>query len=261
MPRTQRITRFRPRRLGIAVVVAALPLVVLAVMTRPRDTVAAGMINDVNVVTMTSAQCLQCHVPDANFSHPSQITPQMAVPESMPLEGGQVTCITCHDNTLAGHANNRRAAKPGPLLRTTENPTIVFCAQCHTESVTVSRSSMHPGAMARAHERFTLGGHALVGEDNSRNCLSCHDGSIAMDVSGNSMTGARGPASHGTGMLYPAAGNAMLGLKSRAKLEAALRLPADRVACITCHSLYSHEKKLIVKSNANSALCMSCHEQ
>lgn len=261
MPTSQRITRIRPRRLGIALVVAVLPLVVLAGITRPRDTVAAGMINDVNVVEMTSAQCLQCHVPDANFSHPSQVVPQMTVPASMPLEGGKVTCITCHDNTMAGHASNRRAVKPGPLLRTTENATGAFCNECHTDSRTISRASMHPGAVSRAHERFTLGGHALVGQDDSRNCLSCHDGSIATDVSGKSMTGARNVASHGTGTSYPGGGNAALGLKPRPRLEAALRLPADRVACITCHSMYSHEKKLVVKSNANSALCLSCHEQ
>src|ERR1035437_4380971 len=53
---------------------------------------------------MTGAQCASCHQVDAGFTHPVDQIPSMQVPKGLPLEGGRVTCITCHDNSMTAHS-------------------------------------------------------------------------------------------------------------------------------------------------------------
>ncbi|MBL4701171.1 MAG: hypothetical protein JKX85_07925, partial [Phycisphaeraceae bacterium] len=103
-------------------------------------------------------------------------------------------------------------------------------------------------------------------------CLSCHDGSIASDVSGGGMgigrgfgaSGNRG-GEHPIGMTYPTTGNKVVSTGSQIafalpmSLDQRIQLVDGKVSCISCHSPYSKENNLLVMSNDRSKLCLSCH--
>ncbi len=105
-------------------------------------------------------------------------------------------------------------------------------------------------------------------------CLSCHDGSTAVDAYGGmggdvtipqrASIGARGNLStdHPVGVAYPVHDKYF---RSKAEVEAKgdVVLPGGRVECLSCHDVhnrYGHEK-LLVKTNERSALCLSCHRK
>jgi len=109
-------------------------------------------------------------------------------------------------------------------------------------------------------------------------CLSCHDGSAAVDTFGQPSSGASasgGPhermligdhadlsSDHPIGVRYP---DHDRGYRSRAEVEAdgTVALPEGRVECTSCHDVHNsfgHEK-LLVKSNDRSALCLTCHRK
>ena len=75
-----------------------------------------------NVVSLRkkiSGLCLDCH-PDrmAPMEHKVDVTPAMEV-KGLPLSGGKITCITCHNPHLNIH---------GKLLRMREDE---LCLTCH----------------------------------------------------------------------------------------------------------------------------------
>jgi predicted CXXCH cytochrome family protein len=116
----------------------------------------------------------------------------------------------------------------------------------------------------------------------SRACLSCHDGTVAPDsYGGNVGTGAllTPPASLGTDLAndHPvsfvfdtALANADGELFNPATALSGLRgtiqqdmLFNDRLECASCHDVHNsyNQAGLLVKSNAGSALCLTCHNK
>jgi predicted CXXCH cytochrome family protein len=109
-------------------------------------------------------------------------------------------------------------------------------------------------------------------------CLSCHDGSAAVDAFGGrpgevfiqdlagerSLIGAHGDLSsdHPVGVPYP---DHESDYRSRTEVEAGgqVVLPEGRVECTSCHDVhntYGYDK-MLVKSNDRSALCLTCHRK
>lgn len=103
-------------------------------------------------------------------------------------------------------------------------------------------------------------------------CLSCHDGVIASDVYsgghaaslahqlGSSQFGARTLSSHPIGVKYPLAEPKYRAI-SLVKSDGRIVLPEGRVQCISCHDPHNtaRNRGMLVKSNAGSRLCLSCH--
>ena len=214
---------------------------------------------------ITSAQCAACHQTVAGLTHPVQVRPTMTVPATLPLEGGQVTCTTCHQDTYGAHAQ-----AGGPLLRLSATGQS-FCIQCHTQT-SITRQARHPAATSQAHLLWPKDAAARAPasspppDDGLTTCLACHDGVIAPDAFASlaaattSRTGAGRPG-HPVGVAYPGAtlraGDAVF----KARIDDRVRLTAGQVTCNACHSLYSAEPGLLVMRNDHSMLCTSCHAQ
>lgn len=107
---------------------------------------------------------------------------------------------------------------------------------------------------------------------DSRFCLSCHDGTIAVNVlSQDQRTGSGAflgytpnnfclERSHPIGIYYPLAQLRSKGrLKDLSQLDPAVQLREGHVTCSSCHDSRSQLPAKLVMSNGGSRLCFSCH--
>lgn len=245
---------------GLAVLLQALPLQGMAHGELAALDAAAALGDDRSVPI--GSRCASCHQFEGVLSHPVSVTPTMAVPAGLPLEGGRMTCATCHETDQdhpKGGARLREASSGGGL-----------CLECHTGSESqlphltgmpahLSAGSASPGGggvggMGRA------GGAGLDAE--SLMCISCHDGTVAGDagVHADSRLGA-GEGEHPLGLLYPGPGERWreVRLVDIPRLDRRIRLFDQTVGCGSCHSIYSPQPAQLVTSNLKSRLCLSCH--
>jgi len=161
-----------------------------------------------------------------------------------------------------------------------------ICGPCHTPHNALANdiplwSHELTAATFTLYDSATL--DATVGQPTgaSKACLSCHDGTVALDSFGGN-TGVdviEGDANLGTdlsddhpisftydgalaandGDLYdPTAASSGLG----GTIDEDLLL-AGRMECSSCHNPHneSGEDHLLVKANAGSALCLTCHDK
>jgi len=199
--------------------------------------------------------CRACHVMSRTMSHPSEVSPTMDVPEHLPLVGGKVSCITCHDTTEAAH--NRARRRHDGMLRTAAAGS-ASCLQCHDQADAETRlghaiqvGEAHLGTKVRPGRRSqTLVRGGLDME--SRRCMGCHDGSRGMGLG----------VSHPVGVDYDA-GFDRKGPRRMVpeyRLDERIRLPGGTVGCGSCHSAYSELPAMLPMNNTRSQLCKSCHE-
>lgn len=208
-------------------------------------------------------RCASCHTFERGLSHPVDVAPSMAVPEGLPLEGGKITCVTCHDEDGAsGHTGARRRGesflrKAGELSS--------LCTQCHAADSTVKGS--HGAGMKWAHLLSSENeGDWGMGEldRESQSCMACHDGAAAGDAGSHEPGLTRlGEESreHPIGVKFEhrRGEEDEVRLVSRAALDRRIRLFDQSVGCGSCHSVYSKSENLLVMSNARSQLCLGCH--
>jgi predicted CXXCH cytochrome family protein len=104
-------------------------------------------------------------------------------------------------------------------------------------------------------------------------CLSCHDGSVALDsfggnagsttMSGSKLVGTDMRDDHPISFLYSASvSGGDTGLKSGASVSNLLF--TGKVQCSSCHDVHnggSGTTNLLVMSNSGSALCLTCHNK
>jgi predicted CXXCH cytochrome family protein len=229
---------------------------------------------DPAAASWTNPQCSGCHTPDPLFSHPVDIVPSFEIPADFPLFEGKMTCATCHDASSA--AEHARARQDGSdLLRGTARGND-FCLQCHNQ-LGSSRADLHGAMLGQAHLRWGEsrgfdGGRAArpsgpIAAENSTNCLTCHDGSVASDVGHDGLSAAArfggpsfGQAGHPISIEYRADGANGPPLHMPGMLDDRIRLIKDRVECASCHSPYARSPGLLVMSNDRSSLCLSCHD-
>jgi predicted CXXCH cytochrome family protein len=111
----------------------------------------------------------------------------------------------------------------------------------------------------------------------SKLCLSCHDGTVAIDsyggvtgtdfMTGPSMLGTDLSNDHPVSFTYNTTlANTDGGLKDPATANSGLGgtiqedlLVSDMLECNSCHNIHSSVPKLLVVSNAGSSLCLTCH--
>jgi len=161
-----------------------------------------------------------------------------------------------------------------------------ICITCHTPHNSISSQSPlwnHEvtAATFTPYSSSTL--DATVGQPNnsSKLCLSCHDGTVALDNFGgttggtNYVTGAEllgtdlsndhpvsftydaTLASTDGGLSDPSTVNSGLGGTIAADM-----LFSDNMECASCHDVHNAGiANLLVKSNAASALCITCHNK
>ncbi len=209
-----------------------------------------------------SEGCRECHAFPAGTSHPLGGKPWF--PVDLPLEGGTVGCLTCHDGRVLspGHTEVRGNA----FLRKDREG---LCRTCHKPGPSTRGRLVHGLSGGRAHmvrkgnPSGPAGGGRLLDEE-SRRCLSCHDGSLTKGGTmgkGGSTAWERLRENHPVGVAYDPA------LRKRGKyafrpvgfLPEAVDLPGGRVGCASCHGFYNRNPHLLVIPNRGSRLCLSCH--
>lgn len=115
----------------------------------------------------------------------------------------------------------------------------------------------------------------------SKACLSCHDGTVAIDsfggkppagagaISGASNLGTSLTDDHPVsftydGALATAANGALVTPATASNVDSAKTVPlfAGKLECASCHNAHDNTHgKFLRKSNAGSALCLSCHNK
>jgi len=164
-----------------------------------------------------------------------------------------------------------------------------ICKACHTphNAIVYSEAPLWNHQLS-AVSSYTLYSsstmNATVGQPdgNSKLCLSCHDGTVALEnfggvttgttyVTGNALMGTDLSNDHPVSFTYNAA---------LATLDPGLKNPttatgigtgtiqntmlfADKMQCASCHDVHNGYgiPHLLVKSNAASALCLTCHNK
>ena len=158
----------------------------------------------------------------------------------------------------------------------------IFCHTPHNSMTTVSDAPLWNHDVTQAtfstYSSPTL--NATVGQPGgtSKLCLSCHDGTVAIDsFGGNNGTHMMGGGAkignnlsndHPISFVYDAAlASADGGLftpNSTSYVDAAKKLPlfGGKLECATCHNVHDDSQgKFLRVSNASSALCLSCHNK
>ncbi len=209
----------------------------------------------------SASKCIQCHQFEQVLTHPVNVYASTLTNASLPLQGGLITCLTCHD-AAASHVSKEE--KVG--IRAGDSVTL--CLQCHT-SAAATRSS-HPLSFGQAHmkaDNSKLANLPEAGLDlESQNCLGCHDGAVAGGAVSHSVQSmdSQGSAEHPIGVPLVATNRTKDGdfrMANPRTLDRRIRLSGGNLACTSCHSLYSTEPAKLVMSNQGSKLCLSCHTQ
>lgn len=217
-----------------------------------------------SVATAEPTGCASCHILDGAFSHPVDMVPSMGVPAYLPLRDGRMTCTTCHDEGLA-RDHEKGGGRKGDFVRP-GGDAIGLCVSCHTSGT--GRAGSHGAGLTRAHlqtVRTRSKGARPSIDGESIACMSCHDGATARDAGNHRMLGERGEfsADHpiGVPLEAPRREREELVLRPASGVDHRVRLFDGNVGCGSCHSVYSSRERLLVMSNARSALCTSCHVQ
>lgn len=158
------------------------------------------------------------------------------------------------------------------------NEVCVFCHTPHNASTAVTAAPLWNHAVTAVTSYTTYGSttlNATVGQpgDISKLCLSCHDGTVAIDsyggrtgtnfMSGAALVGTDLANDHPVGFTYDAAlATADGGLKNPTTPSsiAPARLFGGKMECASCHNAHSNQfGRFLRGSNSGSALCLACH--
>lgn len=164
-----------------------------------------------------------------------------------------------------------------------------ICIVCHTPhnaDITVTNSPLWNHQVTSStytpYTSATLDATVAQPNNSSKLCLSCHDGTVAVDNFGGTTTGTNyvgAAANFGTdltndhpisftyntslattdgGLFDPSTQNSGLGGTIAADM-----LFAGTMECGSCHDVHNASglPNLLVKSNASSGLCLTCHDK
>lgn len=193
--------------------------------------------------------CSNCHADALMASHPSGVTPSMAVPENFPLDWkGDMTCSTCHEIHNQNHGTLR-----------TDNLGAPFCGSCHPADFFTNMADEGMSTIISGH----LDASGVLEDPYSIQCMICHDDkdapnqALPVSVSNQGILRHQG-GSHPIGSAYTQA-TSYGGYRPISQLHEDIALPNGLVSCISCHLSYSENHGQLVTSNENSALCFQCH--
>lgn len=205
-------------------------------------------------------------------NHPVNVVPssEIEVPADWPVDsGGAITCETCHWRIPSGNSRT-------PYLRGADeaDPRVGaggFCTNCHRSGSTRSARSMHWMAVGVAHvqprESLSQASTGVLDRE-SRRCLGCHDGVTAAESRNPTPSNPRFRRAGDRGRNHPVGMRYRRGrrrgrnarLRPSSTLPRHMRLPNGRVGCVSCHDLYSTERKRLAAPMEGSQLCYTCHE-
>ncbi len=228
-----------------------------------------GIRESLRMKAPVSVLCGECHRDMTKFvSHPVEISPAgIELPSDLPLSwDGKMTCSTCHDIHATPHTVF--SSRTGLLRRPGGGK--YLCSACHALSGSASaRSNGHSSVMTKAHMKYIPGMKGAYIDEISKECLSCHDGSVS-----SSDIVVEGSWRHGSALTrYDPQGNHPMGVKYRRSkvhsgelrppetLDPVIKLINGRVGCCSCHNPFSREPKMLVMSNNGGRLCLSCHDK
>jgi len=236
----------------------------------------------------------------------STIYPGGATTIGSRLANGAMTCSTCHDGHNPQNTNFLVANNTGSGLCTTchiqsvivgskhdlsvnyWNNTRTVCGVCHSpHNASQDQLGNHqPSAVAPtpySSPSFNTRGIAIADpyQGDTRACMGCHDGAVALENSGSVTTGTNFitlankissnlKGSHPVGFQFSDAlsksPNLQPGLSTSNFFPGggtiASRLPGGTMTCSTCHEVHDNRKGyFLVAYNNGSALCATCHRQ
>ena len=101
----------------------------------------------------------------------------------------------------------------------------------------------------------------LVDSDDPKDCLTCHDGTIASNISPcTKVSCLLDPrSSHPVFKKYPPDGKESAYAPSFQVEATGIKLKNGEVTCISCHNLMNQQKFHLVMENKGSRLCKTCH--
>ena len=179
--------------------------------------------------------------------------------------------------------HNLSASGVGTVKAVTETQICIFCHTPHNSSREAplwNRSSS--GQTYIPYSSTTVKAHPGQPTGDSKLCLSCHDGTVALGMvlsrptgipmqggitllpSGTARLGTDLADDHPISFVYDTALAATNGqLHSPATLTGAVRLDSNaQLQCTTCHNAHDNQfGKFLVANNTASALCTTCHNK
>ncbi len=194
---------------------------------------------------------------------------------------------------LVGTANAQLSSSAHNFTSATWNTSGEICLPCHTPhngSTTLTDAPLWNHAATSATFTLYSSGtmNATAGQPNgvSKLCLSCHDGSVALDsyggatgsttISGSSNFGTDLSNDHPISISYTAAlatadgelhdpTTTASGLSASGHIDDDMLFGTahDKLECSSCHDVHNkgNHGNLLLKSNAASALCVTCHNK
>ncbi len=101
-------------------------------------------------------------------------------------------------------------------------------------------------------------GVAVEEDATSRECLACHDGASANNVSFCTVR-CGFDTSHSVEKHYPPIGKAHLYAPAALLRANGIKLINGNVTCVSCHNLKKNDRYHLVMDNSHSQLCLTCH--
>ena len=103
----------------------------------------------------------------------------------------------------------------------------------------------------------------------SKECIGCHDGASGPDIKVNLRNNPTRRGSHvhsfegehPIGMIYQSYVDMKPGCKPISPEERNMVMVNGAVGCLTCHDPLNPAKGHLIKSDKNSALCLTCHDK
>ena len=160
----------------------------------------------------------------------------------------------------------------------------IVCHTAHTGDTTVADAPLWNHELSAVATYTLYAGFDLQGTvgqpaSSSKLCLSCHDGTVAIDSFGGVTGGTTIAASadfgtdlsddHPISIDYNVADTGLNAPSSASGITGGTTIAADMlvggtdVECSSCHDVHNQygEASLLVKDNAASALCLTCHNK
>lgn len=245
-------------------------------------------------VVSTERMCFSCHdgfVRDSRFVwakrehfHPLGVAPseKIHIPrkegkEIFPLnDDGKIYCGTCH----SAHGVDWEQ-EYSPVFLRVENVDSSLCLACHLDRSTGAKEGNHPVFRPLEHKPAALeqGGAKFGGDGNEVICQSCHrvhgaasaEKLLVVDNTNSALCGTCHDDRHAASRAEAARkGTHPVNVRPdkvtipQPLLDDGARLgTSGEVICQTCHRPHNAGtgEKLLVRANAESALCQECHQQ
>jgi predicted CXXCH cytochrome family protein len=158
-----------------------------------------------------------------------------------------------------------------------------ICIYCHTphnaNTPQLAPLWNHPSTAVASftfYSSSSFNGSTTIGQpsNNSKACLSCHDGTLAADsygattgthtITGTALLGTNLSDDHPISFTYNAAlataDGGLVSPASASEVVAGIPLYAEKLECASCHNVHDNANDPFLRfANAASALCLKCH--